>query len=101
MAESWRSGTVRTTPSADTIADGIAVRIPVPEALVEMADCGDEMILVGEERLLEAMRLIHEEMGLVAEPAPVARVAAALDFRERLIRQLLAPPVCWRNLTLR
>src|SRR3712207_8493814 len=33
MAESWRAGHPVATAAADTIADGIAVRVPVPEAL--------------------------------------------------------------------
>jgi threonine dehydratase len=99
MAESFRTGSVRSTSSVDTIADGIAVRIPVPEALAEMADCVDEVILVGEERLLEAMRLIYDEMGLVTEPAGVAGLAAILDVRASLAGQFVATPICGGNLT--
>jgi threonine dehydratase len=99
MAESWRAGAVRLTESADTIADGIAVRVPVPEALSEMTRAVDEMVLVSEERLQEAMRLCHEELGLVSEPAGVAGLAAALDLRDRLAGRLVAVPICGGNLT--
>jgi threonine dehydratase len=64
-----------------------------------MALCIDEMILVSEERLLEAMRLVHEDMGLVTEPAGVAGLAAILDLRAQLTGQLVATPICGSNLT--
>jgi threonine dehydratase len=99
MAESWRAGAVRLTDSADTIADGIAVRVPVPEALAEMAHFVDEMVLVSEERLLEAMQVCHEELGLVTEPAGAAGLAAALDLRDLLAGRLVAVPICGGNLT--
>jgi len=99
MADSWRVRQARETASAETIADGIAVRVPVAEAVAEMAHTVDDMVLVSEERLLEAMRLLHQEMGLVVEPAGAAGLAAALDLRERLAGQLVAVPICGGNLT--
>lgn len=75
MADSWRAGQVRETASAQTIADGIAVRVPVPEAVAGMAHTVDDMVLVTEERLWEAMRLLHQELGLVVEPAGAAGLA--------------------------
>ena len=99
MAESWSAGSLRTTNSADTIADGIAVRVPVPEALSDMRHSVDEMMLVSEERLLEAMRLVHDHLGLVCEPAGVAGLAAVMDSRDRLAGKLVAVPLCGGNLT--
>lgn len=81
MADSWRAGQIRQTATADTIADGIAVRVPVPEALAEMAHAVDDMVTVSEERILEAMRLLHRELGLVVEPAGAVGLAAVLDLR--------------------
>jgi len=42
MALSLQSGTVQCTATADTIADGIAVRVPVPEALDDLASVVDD-----------------------------------------------------------
>jgi threonine dehydratase len=43
-----------------TIADGIGVRVPVPEALEDMHSLVDEAILVGEDTIIvKAMRLLH------------------------------------------
>ncbi len=83
MALSIREGIVRSTETADTIADGIAVRIPVPEALGDLADVVDDVVLVEDDAMVEAMRLVFERHGLVLEPAGAAGVAAAMVFRDR------------------
>jgi threonine dehydratase len=79
VAESWRLGPgapIVTHPSVDTIADGIAVRIPIPEALADMHGVVDDVLLVSDEDILRAMRLIHRHAGLALEPAGAAAVAA-------------------------
>jgi len=71
------------TESAMTIADGVAVRVPVPEAL--------EMILAGAERIVEvsdaeieaAMRHYFTDTHNVVEGAGAAPLAAALKERDR------------------
>jgi threonine dehydratase len=83
MALSLQSGTVRCTATADTIADGIAVRVPVPEALDDLASVVDDVLLVEDEALVEAMRLAFDFHGLVLEPAGAAGIAAAMMFREK------------------
>lgn len=83
MALSLQSGTVQCTATADTIADGIAVRVPVPEALDDLASVVDDVVLVEDEAIVEAMRMIFDFHGLVLEPAGAAGVAAAMVFRER------------------
>ena len=70
---------------------------PVPEAVAEMAHTVDDMVLVGEDRLGEAMRLLHQELGLVVEPAGAAGLAAALEMKDRLAGQLVAVPICGGN----
>jgi threonine dehydratase len=99
MERSWRTGTVVTTERADTIADGIAVRVPVPEALEQMRDTVDEMVTAPEELLLHAMRLCLQHLGLVVEPAGAAGVAACLLLRDRLAGGRVATPLCGGNLT--
>ena len=59
MIESWRTNTLVTHSTVNTIADGIAVRIPVPEALNDMQGVVDDAILVDENSIIKAMRLIH------------------------------------------
>jgi threonine dehydratase len=78
MARSWREGRIVETEAAPTIADGIAVRVPVPEALAVMRSTVDEVVEVSEDALLRAMRLALTVLGLVVEPAGVAGLAALL-----------------------
>jgi threonine dehydratase len=99
MALSLRDGVTRTTEKADTIADGIAVRLPVEEALSDLAGVVDDVLLVDDEAMVEAMRLLFWKMGLVVEPAGAAGIAALLAHRERFAGALVATPLCGGNLT--
>jgi threonine dehydratase len=99
MADSWRAGQPRPTETADTIADGIAVRVPVPEAVQQMRSLVDDVLLVDDADLIEAMRLCHEHLGLIVEPAGVAGVAAAHRYRDRFAGQVVGTPLCGGNVT--
>jgi threonine dehydratase len=99
MDLSWRSGQLQTTPKADTIADGIGVRIPVPEALGLMKTSTDDIVQVSEEALLEAMRLAHRLLGIVLEPSGAAGLAAAMLQRKRFKKQVVATLFCGGNLS--
>ncbi|MDI6836669.1 MAG: pyridoxal-phosphate dependent enzyme [Rhizobiaceae bacterium] len=97
MLLSWRRGTYIATPSAPTIADGIAVREPVPHALETMKTTVDEVWTVGEETIRSAMRFCLQHYGLVVEPAGAAGVAATLEHRERLQGGSVATILCGGN----
>lgn len=99
MAESWRAGRMIETANAATIADGIAVRVPIPEALEDLRGVVDDVVVVDDEAIIEAMRLLHHELGVVVEPAGAAGVAAVLADRERFAGELVATPLCGGNLT--
>lgn len=99
MERSWRNGRVETTPSVDTIADGIGVRIPVPEALEDMRGVVDDVLLVDDAMILRAMRLLLEHTGLLVEPSGAVGIAAVLAHRERFAGQFLATPLCGGNVT--
>jgi threonine dehydratase len=99
MAESWRAGRMIETASAETIADGIAVRVPIPEALEDLRGVVDDVVVVDDETIIRAMRLLHRELGVVIEPAGAAGVAAVLVDPERFAGQLVATPLCGGNLT--
>ena len=80
-----------------TIADGIAVRVPVPEAVPVMRQVVDEVVEVSESALREAVRLLHRTLGLVVEPAGAAGVAALLEHPERFRRRDILTPLCGGN----
>ncbi len=99
MVESIRSGQLITHASMDTIADGIAVRIPVPQALVDIRDLVDDTILVEEASIIQGMRLLHQHTGLVVEPSAGVGVAALLENRSTFAGQSVATIICGGNLT--
>ena len=99
MAWSIRDARVVETAATDTIADGIAVRVPVPEALVDLQGVVDEVVLVDDATVLEAMRLLHRHVGLVVEPAGAVGVAAVLANPALVGTGLAATPLCGGNLT--
>lgn len=76
MTLSWRARRPIETPRADTIADGIAARVPVPEALALMIEVVDEMLLVDEEQIVAATRELSAAMPSTIEPAAGAGWAA-------------------------
>ena len=98
MDLSWRSGEPKTAAEADTVADGIGVRIPVPEALAAMRHTVDDVLRVTDAAILAAMRLAHETVGVVLEPAGAAGLAAATVYK-RFAGRLVATPLCGSNLT--
>ncbi|MFO0095813.1 MAG: pyridoxal-phosphate dependent enzyme, partial [Gemmatimonadaceae bacterium] len=90
-----------TYEQVDTIADGVAARLPVPEAVADMDGTVDETMLVQDTTILAAMRLIHEHLGLVIEPAGAIGVAAILADPARFHGRLVATVLCGANLTPR
>jgi threonine dehydratase len=84
MDLSWRAHKVVSTESISTIADGIAVREPVAEALREMETTVDDVVRVSDDQIIDSMRLLLEDAGLVTEPAGAAGLAAAAKLRDEL-----------------
>ena len=78
---SWQSGTVVTTDTALTIADGLATTTPTQASVVAVRNLVDEMVLVSEDEMIDAMRWLVSNDGVVAEPAAAASVAALLQPR--------------------
>jgi threonine dehydratase len=77
MALSWRERRAIETPSARTVADGIAARVPVPEALELMLRHVDVMELVSETEILDAQAELQRDLPFAVETAAAAGWAAA------------------------
>jgi threonine dehydratase len=99
MEVSWREGKPVSTETAATIADGISVRVPVPEALTAMRATVDDVMLVSDEEILDAMRMLFLDAGLVVEPAGAAGIAAMAKRRSEFAGKRVAVPICGGNLT--
>jgi threonine dehydratase len=81
MERSWRAGQAIDGDAVTTFADGIAVRVPVPAAVEWMRDTVDDMLLVDDEQIRSALRLVRDAVGLLLEPSAVVGVAAAMAQR--------------------
>ena len=99
MEQSWRSGKIVTLEKINTIADGIGVRLPIAEALEDMNGLVDDVLLVDDSTILEAMKLLHQHLGLVVEPSGAVGVAAILEQSKKFKNVSVATIVCGGNLT--
>jgi threonine dehydratase len=75
---SWHEGRVIVTDTCDTIADGLATRIPLKENVREIRMLVNEVCLVSELEMLEAISTLLFDEHLVVEPAGAAATAAYL-----------------------
>jgi threonine dehydratase len=98
MARSWRQGEALSTDAADTIADGIAVRTPIPESLLHLRSAVDDIVLVSEAQIRRAMRAYFECERLVTEPAGAVSLAAAMDNAQEDRGKTIATLVCGSNI---
>ncbi|WP_254645072.1 threonine/serine dehydratase [Streptomyces sp. BV286] len=78
MATSWLTGEPEATGPVSTMADGIAVRVPVPTAVAWMREVVDDVLLVEEEDICLALRMVRDTLGLILEPSGAVGIAAAL-----------------------
>ena len=78
MVLSWEAGEVIETTEAATYAEGIACRVPIPEALDMMVGRVDELVRVSEEQLRAAQAELTAATGITVEGAAAASWAGLL-----------------------
>lgn len=100
MQRSLAAGRVIETERADTIADGIAVRAPVPEALAMLEGRYDAVVAVSDADIIQAMAVAADRLGLVIEPAGAAGVAAILADATAFAGQRAATILTGGNVSL-
>jgi threonine dehydratase len=98
MERSWRAGGVRELP-ANTIADGISVTSPFPEALADITGVTDEILLVDDGAIVSAIRRAYSDLGVVLEPAGAAALAAVMVHAELFRGELVAAILSGGNAT--
>lgn len=82
-AQSFRAGRAIETASAMTMADGMAVRVPVAEALARIREGAQDVVEVDESEIEDAMRAYFDDTHQVAEGAGAAPLAALLKWSGR------------------
>jgi threonine dehydratase len=77
-ALSFEAGHPVSTPDADTFVDGVATRIPVPEAVTAMVAGAARFVRVTEEQAERAMRILWQTTHQMPEPAGAVALAGLL-----------------------
>jgi threonine dehydratase len=83
-ARSFAAGRAVSTETADTIADGLACRVPNPDALAWILEGAARVVTVDDAAIRAAMRACFEDTHNVAEGAGAVALAGAMQEREQL-----------------
>jgi threonine dehydratase len=86
-ALSFAAGRVMTTESADTIADGVACRVPLDDAVELINRWAERIVTVSEAEIAAAMRYYFSDTHNVAEGAGAAPLAALIKERAAMERR--------------
>jgi threonine dehydratase len=78
------------TNSARTFADGMAVRVPVKDALAIYSAGAERIVTVSEEQIAEAIRFYYHDIHNLAEGAGAASLAALLNERDQMAGRKVA-----------
>ncbi len=89
-ALSFAAGKPVATNSADTVADGLAVRVPDPEAVAIIRRGAARIVAVEEDEIAAAMRHYYTDTHNLAEPAAAAPLAALMKERDRMAGKRVA-----------
>jgi threonine dehydratase len=84
-ALSFAAGTVVTTETSNTLADGMATRIPDADALAIIRKGASRIVQVSDDEVGAAIRAYWADTHNLAEGAGAAALAAALQEKNRLV----------------
>jgi len=82
-ALSFAAGTVVTTETSNTLADGMATRIPDVEALAIVRKGASRIVQVSDDEIGQAIRIYWTDTHNLAEGAGAAPLAAALQEKQK------------------
>jgi threonine dehydratase len=99
-ALSFAAGHIVTTEPAFTIADGMATRIPEPEALEIILEGAARVIRLGETEIKDAIKAYWTDTHNLAEGAGAAPLAGLLQERASLAGKRAAVILCGGNIDL-
>ena len=89
-ARSFAAGRPVSTNAADTVADGLAVRVPDAAAVAVIVKGAARIVEVGEDEIAAATRHYHADTHNLAEPAAAAALAALLVEKDRMAGRRVA-----------
>jgi threonine dehydratase len=95
---SWKEGRVVETAAASTFADGVATRVPAALTLDIIRNGIDEIMLVSDSEIIEAIRLLWRTTHNLVEGAGAVATAATFKLREKLKGQRIVNVLTGANL---
>jgi threonine dehydratase len=99
MHRSFAAGEPRSIEQVATIADSLGAPFALPYSFSLCRRFVDELVLVSDDDLRDAMRVLFDGLKLAVEPAGAAATAALLGpLRERLAGQRVGLVVCGSNI---
>jgi threonine dehydratase len=99
MHRSFASGKPEAIDAVNTIADSLGAPHAAPYSFELCRRCVDELVLISDEQITDAMRFLLAEAKLAVEPAGAAATAAALGpLREALAGKDVVAIVCGANI---
>lgn len=90
IALSMTAGRVVTTDTANTFIDGVACRVPDPDAISVIRAGAARVLAISEDDAAEAMRILFATTHNVAEPAGALALAGLLAERSEVAGQRVA-----------
>ncbi len=97
---SWKEGKHVETDSCDTIADGLATRVPFPLPFSIIKDGIDEIILVSEDEIRDGIRTALRYTHNLAEGAAASTIAGAGKLTDKLAGQNVAMVMSGGNIDM-
>lgn len=99
-ALSFAAGQVVTTPKADTLADGMATRVPDPAALEIIRRGAARIVTLSDDEVAAAIRAYWQDTHNLAEGAGAAPLAALMQEREAMRGRRAGVVLCGGNIDL-
>ncbi|MHA1570027.1 MAG: threonine dehydratase [Alphaproteobacteria bacterium] len=99
-ALSFKAGRPVSTNSADTMADGMACRVPVDEAVATINRHAERIVEVSEAEIKAAMRHFYTDTHNIAEGAGAAALAALLQERQAMAGKRIAVVLSGGNIDI-
>jgi threonine dehydratase len=97
---SWQEGHRVVTANINTFAEGLATREPFAMPLAWFPRLVDEMVLVSDDQIAAAIRVLLETARQVTEGAGAATLAAALTQRDTLVGKQIGLILSGGNITI-
>ncbi len=100
MKESLRVGKIHTIKTANTIADGIAVKTPGDITYNIIKSLVDEIVVVSEDELANALFVLLEKEKILAEGAGVASIAALIHNKINMTSRKIVALISGGNIDM-